>query len=409
MTALPSRRRRNTLIALAAGLVTAVVAPTLVYVGAKAISNSKAGKNVLADVPPEQAFPDTPTAMLATVNDANELTSLTVFVLAPDAAAASNPAHDQRGGSIVSVPINADTESSDQVLSLRDAYAQGGESGLRLGLESAINLSIDFSAVMKRDEFATFLTGLPSVTADLPRDVLGPTEAVVFPKGSTKLTAAQIAEILTSKSPTEHERLRRTNLEAVWIGIATAIGSGRQGQTLSASPPKTFAEMATRLMAGPVGSRGLLTRPIDAARNPDKLDVEALDRPDAVLVFASIAPASMSRPGNGQSYRIEAPAGYDAQVRKTIAILLAAGGNVVSVDLRSTPKAKTTLSIYDADAAAVEPTDNTVFGSVTVQAPSIRLAGVDVTISLGTDYLKQVDLSAPDATSTSLQATETTV
>ena len=409
MTALPSRRRRNTLIALAAGLVTAVVAPTLVYVGAKAISNSKAGKNVLADVPPEQAFPDTPTAMLATVNDANELTSLTVFVLAPDAAAASNPAYDQRGGSIVSVPINADTESSDQVLSLRDAYAQGGESGLRLGLESAINLSIDFSAVMKRDEFATFLTGLPSVTADLPRDVLGPTEAVVFPKGSTKLTAAQIAEILTSKSPTEHERLRRTNLEAVWIGIATAIGSGRQGQTLSASPPKTFAEMATRLMAGPVGSRGLLTRPIDAARNPDKLDVEALDRPDAVLVFASIAPASMSRPGNGQSYRIEAPAGYDAQVRKTIAILLAAGGNVVSVDLRSTPKAKTTLSIYDADAAAVEPTDNTVFGSVTVQAPSIRLAGVDVTISLGTDYLKQVDLSAPDATSTSLQATETTV
>ena len=407
MTALPSRRRRNTLIALAAGLVTAVVAPTLVYVGAKAISNSKAGKNVLADVLPEQAFPDTPTAMLATVSDANELTSLTVFVLAPDAAAASTPAYDQRGGSIVSVPINADTASSNQVLSLHDAYAQGGESGLRLGLESAINLSIDFSAVMKRDEFATFVTGLPSVTADLPRDVLGASDAVVFPKGSTTLTAAQIAEILTTKSPTEHEHLRRANLEAVWSGIATAVGSGRQGQTLSAGAPKTFAEMATRLMAGPVGSRGLLSRAIDSARNPDKLDVEALDSPDAVLVFASIAPASMSRPGSGLSYRVEAPTGYDAQVRKTIAILLAAGGNVVSVDLRSTPKAKTTLSIYDADAASVEPTDNTVFGTVTVQAPSLRLAGVDETISLGTDYLKQVDLSAPDATSP--QATETTV
>lgn len=409
MTALASRRRRHTLIALAAGLVTAVVAPTLVYVGAKAITNSKAGKNVLADVPPEQAFPDTPTAMLATVSDSNELTSLTVFVLAPDAAAASAPGYDQRGGSIVSIPINADTESSDQVLSLRDAYAQGGESGLRLGLESAINLSIDFSAVMKRDEVATFFSAFPSVTVDLPRDVLGPSDAVVFPKGSTKLTPAQIAEILTTKSTTERERLRRTNLEALWIGTATAIGTGRQGQTLSASPPKTFAEMATRLMAGPVASRGLLTRAIDSARNPDQLDVEALDRPDAVLVFASIAPASMSRPGSGLSYRIEAPAGYDAQVRKTIAILLAAGGNVVSVDLRATPKAKTTLSIYDSDSASVEPTDNTVFGTVTVQAPAIRLAGVDQTISLGTDYLKQVDLSAPDATSTSPQATETTV
>lgn len=407
MTALAHRRRRNTLIALAAGLVTAVVAPTLVYVGAKAITNSKAGKNVLADVAPEQAFPDTPTAMLATVSDANQLTSLTVFVLAPDAAAASSPGYDQRGGSIVSIPINADTESSDQMLSLRDAYAQGGESGLRLGLESAINLSIAFSAVMKRDEVATFFTGFPSVTVDLPRDVLGPSDTVAYPKGSTTLTPAQIAEILTTKSTTERERLRRTNVEALWMSIATAVGTGRQGLTLSAAQPKTFAEMATRLMAGPVASRGLLTRAIDSARNPDKLDVEALDRPDAVLVFASIAPASMSRPGSGLSYRIEAPAGYDAQVRKTIAILLAADGNVVSVDLRATPKAKTTLSIYDSESASVEPTSNTVFGTVTVQAPAIRLAGVDETISLGTDYLKHVDLSAPDATSP--QATETTV
>ncbi|MGZ7086018.1 MAG: hypothetical protein ACXVIH_06815, partial [Ilumatobacteraceae bacterium] len=97
-----------------------------------------------------------------------------------------------------------------------------------------------------------------------------------------------------------------------------------------------------------------------------------------------------------------------AQVRKTIAILLAADGNVVSVDLRAKPQAKTTLSIYDKEMAAVEPTSNTVFGSVTVQTPDVRLAGVDETITLGTDYLKHVDLSVPDATSTSVQPTETT-
>jgi hypothetical protein len=161
-------------------------------------------------------------------------------------------------------------------------------------------------------------------------------------------------------------------------------------------------------MAGTVASRGLLTRAIDVARNPDKLDVEELDRPDAVLVFASIAPASMSRPGGGLSYRVEAPPGYDAQVRKTIAILLAADGNVVSVDLRAKPQAKTTLSIYDKEMAAAEPTKNRVYGTVTVQSPDVRLAGVDETITLGTDYLKQVDLSVPDATSTTVQPTETT-
>ena len=407
MTALASRRRRHTVLALAAGIVTAVAAPTLVYVGAKAISNSKAGKNALENVLPEQAFPQTPTAMLATVSNTNELTSVTVFVLAPDADV-SAAGYDQRGGSIVSVPISVDTESGVELLSLHDAYSRGGEGELRLGLESAINLGIDFSAVMQRDELAAFLGNLPSVTVDLPRDVLGTDGAVLHPRGKTELSAAQVAEILTTKSPTQQERLRRPNIDALWAAMAPAIGDGLQGLTLSASAPTTFAELATRLMAGRVASRGLVARAIVGDRNPDGLDIEALDRPDTVLVFASIAPAQMSRPGNGFSFRVEAPPGYDAQVRKTLAILLSSGSNVVSVDLSATPKAETTLLIYDRVLAAAEPSTNEVFGTVTMKTPDIRLAGVDETISLGTDYLGKVDLSAPDATSTSVVPTETT-
>ncbi len=308
MTALASRRRRHTLLALAAGIIAAVTAPTLVYVGAKAISNSKAGRNALENVLPEQAFPQTPTAMLATVDDTNELTGVTVFVLAPDADVSAT-GYDQRGGSIVSVPISVDTESGVELRSLRDAYAQGGEDELRLELESAINLGIDFSAVMKRDELAAFLTGLPSVTVDLPRDVIGSDEAVLRPSGKTELSTAQVAEIITTKSPTQQDRLRRPNIEALWAAIASAVGDGVPGLTLTTSPPTTFIEAATRLMAGPVASRGLVARALDGDRNPDGLDVEALDRPDTVLVFASIAPAQMSRPGSGLSFRVEAPPG----------------------------------------------------------------------------------------------------
>ena len=132
-----------------------------------------------------------------------------------------------------------------------------------------------------------------------------------------------------------------------------------------------------------------------------------LDRPDTVLVFASIAPASMTRPASGLTYRVEAPAGYDEQVRQTIGALLDSGGNVVSVDLNATPKRETILSIYDADLAAAEPTDNPLFGAVTVQQPTVRLGGVDETVTLGTDYLDSVDPSAPDATSTAPDATST--
>ena len=407
MTSLHSRRRRNTVLALAAGVLAAIVAPTLLYVGAKAITNSKAGQNVQADLPPEQTFPQTPTAMLATVSATNELTSVTVLVLAPDADV-SPAGYDQRGGSMVSVPINADTGSGDQVLSLHDSYASGGEDQLRSDLESAINLTVDFSAVMTADQFAAFLTGLPAVQATLPRDVLGTDDVPVFPKGPAVLTAAQVAQVLIARSPTEREHARQTNLDALWTGIAAAVGTGREGQTLSAQSPRTFDEMAARLLAGPVASRGLVERSLGVERNPDGLDVEELDRSDTILVFASIAPAEMTRPAGGLSYRLEAPPGYDQQVRKTIGVLLSFGGNVVSVDLNAEPVAGTTYLIYDQALAAAEPTENALFGTITIETPDVRLGGVDETIALGTTYLDGVDLSAPDATASTSTSVEPT-
>ncbi|MEY2583707.1 MAG: hypothetical protein QOE09_3556 [Ilumatobacteraceae bacterium] len=411
MTALPRRRRRYTFIALAAGLVSAIVAPTLVFVGAKAISNSKAGKNALANVTPEQTFPQTPTAMLATVSAANELTSVTVFVLAPDSDVTA-AGYDQRGGSVVSVPINIDTGSGQQLLSLHDAYALGGEPELRLDLEAAINLTVDFSSVMTGDQLAEFLKALPAVQVTLPRDVLGADGAVMFPKGPIALTPTQVAQIMTTRSQTEREHLRQQNLDAVWAAFVSAVGTGLDGQTLSTTAPTNFAEVTGRLMAGPLASRGLLARPLPAQLNPEGLDIESLDRPDAIMVFASIAPAQMSRPASGLSYRVEAPPGYDQQVRKTIGILLALGGNVVSVDLNSKPTAETTFFIYDAGLAAIEPKDNRLFGTIKIATPDKRLGGIDETLALGTDYLKKVDLSAPDATSTStttsIPPTETT-
>ncbi len=398
MTSLSGRRRRNTLLALAAGILAAVVAPTLVYVGAKAISNSKAGINAAADRLPEQTFPATPTAMLATVDPAGELTSVTVFVLAPDAD--STPAgYDQRGGSMIAVPINVDSGSGDQLLSLHDAYALGGEEELRADLESAINLTIDYSRVMTGDEFNAFLTGLPAMQVDFPRGVLGADDAVLYAKGPSVLTSAQAAQVITSNSPTEVEALRQPNIDALWNGITAAIGTGRVDQTLSPAAPANFDELAARLTAGPVASRGLVAHALPPERNPEGLDVEELDRTDTILVFASISPAQMTRPASGLSYRIEAPPGYDQQVRKTIGVLLSFGNNVVSVDLGAEPQADTTFFIYDPAQAELEPTENAVFGTIKVETPEVALGGVDVTIALGTTYLDGVDLSAPDATS----------
>ncbi len=153
------------------------------------------------------------------------------------------------------------------------------------------------------------------------------------------------------------------------------------------------------MTAGPVASRGLVAHALPPERNPEGLDVEELDRTDTILVFASISPAQMTRPASGLSYRIEAPPGYDQQVRKTIGVLLSFGNNVVSVDLGAEPQADTTFFIYDPAQAELEPTENAVFGTIKIETPEVALGGVDVTIALGTTYLDGVDLSAPDATS----------
>ena len=60
------------------------------------------------------------------------------------------------------------------------------------------------------------------------------------------------------------------------------------------------------------------------------------------------------------------------------------------------PKADTTLQVYDPELAASEPADNPIFEKVTVETPDVRLADVDETVVLGTDYLRGVDLTAPD-------------
>ena len=74
---------------------------------------------------------------------------------------------------------------------------------LRVDLESAINLTIDFSTVMTATSSLASSTGVPPVQVDLPRDVLGTDDAVLHPKGTAALSTVQMPQIITTKSPTE--------------------------------------------------------------------------------------------------------------------------------------------------------------------------------------------------------------
>ena len=165
--------------------------------------------------------------------------------------------------------------------------------------------------------------------------------------GSQTLDSAELAKVLTATSSQETEAERTPNIDAVWTGIAQAVGTGKAPATMPAGV-SGFDDLATRLLAGPVGARGLpVTAFAPKTPNIEGKDLALLDRAEQLMVFASIAPGSMSRPSDGLAVRIVAPPGSEARVKDAIAILLYSGYNIASVDLTGQPRDATEVLVYD--------------------------------------------------------------
>ncbi|MEY4338823.1 MAG: hypothetical protein RLZ14_673, partial [Actinomycetota bacterium] len=97
MSSLPGVRRRRTIGMAAASVVVLAAVAGLLYTGAKALVRYQGAKNAAVTTVP---IPITPVGMLATVDEGNHLTSVTMFVWKPA---------QELGGSIVSVPVSSDT------------------------------------------------------------------------------------------------------------------------------------------------------------------------------------------------------------------------------------------------------------------------------------------------------------
>ena len=135
MSALAGVRRRRTAIMVAANLFALVALAGMGYAGVTALRNYEGATRVTST---SQKLPVTPVAMLGTVDDADVLTSVTVFVLSSG---------QQGGGNIVSLP--ASTDSTPGIGTVRtplaSVYATGGVDALTNAVESALSITIDTS------------------------------------------------------------------------------------------------------------------------------------------------------------------------------------------------------------------------------------------------------------------------
>lgn len=394
MSAIPEVRRRRTALMVVGSVAVVAVIGALLYVGGKALARYEGAKDASKDAEP---IPATPVGMLASVDELDQLTTVTVFVNRP----AGEP-----GGSIVAVPVSADVMGGidGQRVPLTETYTAGGAEGLTRAVESLLSLTIDQSLVATPAQLAALLQPLAPVTVTFPTDVLdGSSDEpdVVYEAGDVGLSGGQLATVLTATVEGAPEAERWGNIEAVWQGVDAAIGDGRTPPVATA--PTTLEQIVNQVFAGSAASRGLVVTPLPADEVPDGKDVAQLDRADAVFVFATVAPSNMSAVATGLVYRIEAPPGYDDKVQWVIAALLYLNANVQWVKLDG-PVQDTTLVFLAEDNLADDALGaELLFGEDVEQAQSdFRIEGIDVIIQLGSSFLDDPDTgnTLPSTTTT---------
>lgn len=394
MTALPEVRRRRTGLMVAANLLAVVALGGMAYAGVTALRNYEGATKVSVD---STKLPVTPTAMLATVDGDDRLTTVTVLVLAPGT---------QIGGSIVSVPVSSDSTAggADVRVPLTQVYAEGGVDALSQAVESVLSVTLDRSSVVGSDELEVLLQPVAPIAVELPADVIGAESDTdpLFEAGAVNLTAAEAAAVFTATSDTQTDADRRGNIQALWGGVAASVGAGRTSP--AAAPPlaatATVPELIERLFAAPVQARGLPANPVPADELPEGVDVDELDRAEAVFVLASVASASMSAPSPGLVFRIEAPPGSEERVKVAVAAVLYLGGNVQSVTLGGATFPETRILVADESLTEEAESNNAYFGTTVTRLADPPIEGIDVILQLGTEFLDGQGDALPSTTST---------
>ena len=396
MSALAGVRRRRTAIMLTVNLLAIVALGGIGYAGVRALKRYEGATKVSVE---SIKLPVTPVGMLATVDAADELTSVAVFVLA---------AGTQLGGSIVTVPVSSDSTEGlgPDRIPLTEVYANDGPEALSFALESVLSLTIDVTMVATPAEAEALLNPVSPFSVALPSDVdvtaSGGTNEVVLPAGPASISASQAAAVLTSVADGQLNAARRGNIDAVWAGVAAGVGTGKASPDVSV-PISSLSDLMARLFAGPVESRGLPADPITAADNPNDKDVEALARAEAVFVLASIAPASMSTPSTGLVFRVEAPPGYEDRVKFAVGVILYLGGNVVSVYLGDDLHEATRYYVDDPRLVDEAQSNSALFGLTETLTPTVPIEGVDVILQLGTEFLNGVGNELPSTTTSTTE------
>jgi hypothetical protein len=406
--------------------------PVGVVFGAKSLLGSSGGQNV--DSTGALKIPSTPAALLATINDANDVTSLTAFVLNTTGV----------GGTIISLPVGtrADVVANQAPHRLGDTYAQAGMEALLLDAEGALDVTFSVAAAVSANDLTGVFSVLPSINVNFDQPVVTsnlvmpdpastttvkvkasettlppqpvPVDNEVFPAGATTLSADQIASVLVAKRVGEPESDRMARVKSLWSGIATAVGEGltpEQAQITDTSVageiPSDIGSFMRRVFAGPIQVWQLSGQPLSGADNPAGLDLYALDKFEVLMILANVAPSSLSLPTGSLTVQIDSSFNDPNVTRAVVERLNYIGLSVALIrELEGTVKQQTSIrysdpAIVDIGKAGLE----SVLGKIKFMKKKQPVQGISAQIVIGKDFMDFITAN-PELPSTTVAPSE---
>jgi hypothetical protein len=404
MTAIAERRTRRTVFGAVAAVLLIVAAGAMFVVGAVTLSNSQEGEAVGVDTRPTEQFPATPNALLAVTDENGQLASVVVMTLLPEG----------QGGSIVTVPVNADSTAGFGVQRrpLDESFEAADVEGLVASVEEMLAITVQLAAIVDAEGLEEMLPVVEALRLEVPNDVVD-TEGgggVIATAGPQTFTVDEMVSILTAIDDEAEVDTSHANDVAVWESLAQTapvtvppeqVPLDELGRPIA---PATVDELVARLWQGEITVRDLLVVAADEESNPTEADVVLIDRRDSNLVFAQVSPGLVSTPNTGLTVRIvanftdeqlaEADGVYGSTSDLAVELigrLLFLGGNVTSVDTAATGAPAVTI-IEVADERQIQESIDAaeaLFGEAEVRVSETVIEGIDVEVILGMSYLER--------------------
>lgn len=389
----PARRRRSLWwrVGYPVALVLLVLAiPVLVWAGMKVILASTDGQLVTRVTDPtapgyEALVEPTPTALVVSVDADGKLDTGAVLARTSDGA-----------GGVLSIPSAVVVPSPAGYVTLQWVYDNFGLEAYRSSVGSLLDLSFGDVQVVKAADWATLVGPAAPITVNSPDPVVGPNGAVLFPKGSIELTAAQVWPYLSGQGANESDLARLVRVQAFWRAWLARIGTGGAA-ALGVAPDSALGQLLLDLGDDQVQYETLPVKPYfpDASGNEQFV----VDEEGAMAAVAAIIPFPEGAPGARPRLRVLDGTG---QLNNGVgaAITLAAAGAQVDVvgNARSFGQSTTQFVYYDDVYAKAAEDLRDALGVGEVVKSEQTNSATDLTVVLGDDYLAAVgpDSSGPE-------------